>query len=189
MKIIKVLINFIFIICLVNLTACGGDFFNPDWSKTAEPDGKKRARENVRQGKGLIIDTDFGNRGDTNFMFASSNPMWRASLETIDFMSLSSVDYAGGLIISDWYSEDNPNEAVKITITFLTNEVRADGLKIDIRKRNCTQYNQCTVEKINNDLNKKIKDKILRKAAIYQKELKDKKAKNRPSKVFQGDNE
>tara|TARA_Y100000389_G_C16976294_1_gene278104 strand:- start:144 stop:491 length:348 start_codon:yes stop_codon:yes gene_type:complete len=115
--------------------------------------------------------------------------MWRASLETIDFMSLSSVDYAGGLIISDWYSEDNPSEAVKITITFLSNEVRADGIKIDIRKRNCTQYNQCTVEKINNDLNKKIKDKILRKAAIYQKELKDKKAKNRPSKVFAGDNE
>ena len=161
----------------------------PDWSKTAEPDGKKRARENVKQGKGLIIDTDFGKKGGTNFLFASSNPMWRASLETIDFMSLSSVDYAGGLIISDWYSEDNPNEAVKITITFLTNEVRADGIKIDIRKRNCTQYNQCTVEKINNDLNKKIKDKILRKAAIYQKELKDTKAKNRPNKVFSGDNE
>jgi len=188
MKIIKILINFTIIILMVNLTACGG-FLNPDWSKVAEPDGKKRARENVKQGKGLIIDTDFGKRGGTNFMFASSNPMWRASLETIDFMSLASVDYAGGLIISDWYSEDNPNEAVKITITFLSNEVRADGLKIDIRKRNCKQYNQCTVEKINNDLNKKIKDKILRKAAIYQKELKEAKSKNRPKKVYKDDNE
>ena len=189
MKIIKILTNLILIILIVNLGACGSGFLNPDWSKTAEPDGKKRARENVRQGKGLIIDTDFGKRGDTNFMFASSNPMWRASLEVIDFMSLSSVDYAGGLIISDWYSEGNPNEAVKITITFLTNEVRADGLKIDIRKRNCTQYNQCTVKKINNDLNRKIKDKILRKAAIYQKELENTKSKNRPKKVYKSDNE
>ena len=189
MKFFKVLINFILIVLIINLTSCGSGFLNPDWSKKAEPSGKKRARENVKQGKGLIIDTDFGKRGDTNFLFASSNPMWRASLETIDFMSLSSVDYAGGLIISDWYSEDNPNEAVKITITFLTNEVRADGIKIDIRKRNCQQYNQCTVIKINNDLNKKIKDKILRKAAIYQKDLENINKKNRPKKVFSDENE
>ena len=189
MKFIKIFIKFSLFVLVINLTSCGTGFFNPDWSKTAEPDGKKRARENVRQGKGLIIDTDFGNRGDTNFLFASSNPMWRASLETIDFMSLSSVDYAGGLIISDWYSEDDPNEAVKITITFLTNEVRADGIKIDIRKRNCKQYNQCTVKKINTDLNKKIKDKILRKAAIYKKELENTKRKNQPKKVFGGENE
>ena len=189
MKIKKNLFNLILIICLINLTSCSSRFLSPDWSKTAEPDGKKRARENVRQGKGLIFDTDFGSRGDTNFLFASSNPMWRASLETIDFMSLASVDYAGGLIISDWYSEDNPNEAVKITITFLTNEVRADGIKIDIRKRNCKQYNQCSVKKIDNDLNKKIKAKILRKAAIYQKELENTKSKNRPKKVFKNENE
>ena len=186
-KITKILINYIFIVSFLVLTSCG-DFFKPDWSKPAEPYGKKRARENVKQGKGLIIDTDFGNK-ETNFLFASSNPMWRASLETIDFMSLSSVDYAGGLIISDWYSEDDPSEAVKITITFLSNEVRADGIKIDIRKRNCKEYNQCIVKKIDTDLNKKIKDKILRKAAIYQKELKEVKSKNRPKKSFPGDNE
>ena len=177
--------NLFVILLFLFLNSCGS-LSDIDWSKPAEPSGKKRARENVKEGRGIMFG---GGRKETNFLFASSNPLWRASLETIDFMSLSSVDYAGGLIISDWYSEDNPNEAVKITITFLTNEVRADGIKIDIRKRNCTQYNQCTVEKINNDLNKKIKDKILRKAAIYLKELKDAKAKNRPSKVFSGDNE
>ena len=75
-----------------------------------------------------------GGSKETNFLFASSNPLWRASLETIDFMSLSSVDYAGGLIITDWYSEGSSSEAVKITITFLSNEIRSDGLIIDVRK-------------------------------------------------------
>ena len=189
MQIFKKTPNFHILLILLILfftTSCGF-IEKPDWSKPIEPNAKKRARENVKEGRGVGL--GIGSRSKNDFLFASSNPLWRATLETIDFLPLSNVDYAGGLIISDWYSEDNPNEAVKITITFLSNEVRADGIKIDIRKRNCTQYNQCTVEKINNDLNKKIKDKILRKAAIYQKELKDTKAKNRPSKVFAGDNE
>ena len=106
-----------------------------------------------------------------------------------DFMSLSNVDYAGGLIITDWYSENNTNEAVKITITFLSSEIRADGIKIDIRKRNCNQNNQCVVKKIESDLNFQIKDKILKQAAIYKKDLDAINKKNRPKKVFAGDNE
>ncbi len=96
------------------LSSCGS--LKPDWTKTAEPDGKKRARQNVEQGKGINL---FGSSNkNTNFTFASSNPLWRASLDVIDFMSLSSVDYAGGLIITDWYSENNPDESIKIVIKF-----------------------------------------------------------------------
>ena len=99
-------------------------------------------------------------------------------------MSLSSVDYAGGLIITDWYSEGSADEAVKITITFLSNEIRSDGLVIDIRKRNCNQNNQCITKKIDSDLNLKIKDKILRRAAALDKELKVKKRKKRPKQLY-----
>ena len=163
------------------LSGCGG-FSDIDWSKRGEVSGKERARKNVQEGRGIML----GNLGksETNFLFASSNPLWRASLETIDFMSLSSVDYAGGLIISDWYSEGTSDEAVKITITFLSNEIRADGLIIDIRKRNCNQNNQCITKKIDSDLNLKIKDKILRRAAVLDKELKEKKRKKRPKQLY-----
>jgi len=171
---------------VIFLHSCGG-FFKPDWSKTAEPDGKKRAQQNVREGKGFNFGFGSGTK-ETNFTFASSNPLWRASLDIIDFMSLSSVDYAGGLIITDWYSEDNPDESIKIVIKFLSNEIRADGLNIDIRKKSCND-NKCIVKKIESDLNAEIKNKILKKAAIYHKEQKERKAKNRPKKVFKGDNE
>jgi len=185
MKFIKSTQNLILLLFLLNLSSCG--LPKPDWSKKGIVSGKERARENVRQGKGITFG-NFGN-SETNFLFASSNPMWRATLETVDFMSLSNVDYAGGLIITDWYSEDSPNEAVKIIVTFLSNEVRSDGLTIDIRKRNCNQNNQCIIKKIDSDLNFKIKDKILKRAAVLEKELDENIKKKRPKKVFAGDNE
>ena len=167
------------------LSGCGTGFFNPDWSEPAEPDGKERARKNVREGKG--IDFGVGKKQGGDFLFASSNPMWRASLETIDFMSLSTVDYAGGLIITDWYSDTQSDESVKITIKFLDNEVRVDSMEIDIHKRICRAANNCVINKVDTNLSFQIKDKILKKAALYEKQLKERKLKNRPKKVYKGD--
>jgi hypothetical protein len=167
MKFFKLII--LFFISL-SLTGCA-DLLNPDWSKTAEPDGKKRARDNVEKGKGISM--LYGGKKGTNFQFASSNPLWRASLDTLDFMVLSTVDYAGGLIISDWYSENNPNESIKITVRFLTNEIRSDALNVSIHKKSCQNLN-CTTKKIVSDLSFEIKDKILNKAALYVKNSEDK---------------
>jgi len=170
------------------LSGCGTGFFKPDWSKTAEPDGKERARNNVREGKG--IDFGIGKKSGGDFLFASSNPMWRASLETIDFMSLSTVDYAGGLIITDWYSDNQSDESVKITLKFLDNEVRVDAMQIDIHKKTCRSLNQCSIKKLeSSNLNFEIKEKILKKAALYEKDLKERIKKNRPKKVWGGDND
>ena len=170
------------------LSGCGTGFFKPDWSEVAEPDGKERARNNVREGKG--IDFGIGKKSGGDFLFASSNPMWRASLETIDFMSLSTVDYAGGLIITDWYSDNQSDESVKITLKFLDNEVRADAMQIDIHKKTCRSINQCSIKKLeSSSLNFEIKEKILKQAALYEKELKEKIRKNRPKKVWGGDND
>ena len=170
------------------LSGCGTGFFKPDWSKTAEPDGKERARNNVREGKG--IDFGIGKKSGGDFLFASSNPMWRASLETIDFMSLSTVDYAGGLIITDWYSDNQLDESVKITLKFLDNEVRVDAMQIDIHKKTCRSLNQCSIKKLeSSNLNFEIKEKILKKAALYEKDLKERIKKNRPKKVWGGDND
>ena len=184
------LLNFKKILLFLTITlflhSCGA--LKPDWSKVAEPDGKKRARKNVEEGRGFSTGI-FSPKQNTNFTFASSNPLWRASLEIIDFMSLSSVDYAGGLIITDWYSENNPDESIKIVIKFLSNEIRADGIEIDIRKKSCNRENKCLVKKIENELNIQIKEKILKQAAIYKKEQKEDRKKNSPKKKYKGDNE
>jgi hypothetical protein len=153
----------------------------PDWSKTAEPDGKKRARKNVEEGRGFSMGLGKSG-GDSNFLFASSNPMWRASLDTIDFITLANVDYAGGLIITDWYSQGDTNEAIKITLRFLSNEIRADGIDIILHKKTCKNNSNCTINKIDSDLSLEIKDTILRKAAILKKEDKKNSKKKRPKK-------
>ena len=154
-------------------------------TKPITPNANERAQENVRAGKGFSI---FGGNKSTNgnFQFASSNPMWKSALDVLSFASLANSDYSGGVIITDWYSQGNPNEAIKITIRFLSNEIRADGMIVNLYKRNCVN-NVCSTKEIKSDLVFEIKDKILKKAALY-KEQGDKIAlENRPEKVFKGD--
>lgn len=161
------------------LISCG----KIDWDEEAIADGTKRARKNVEEGKGFKIGRN-KNSGGT-FSFASSNELWRASIETLSFITLSSADYAGGIIITDWYSEDNNKQAIKITIRFLSNEIRSDGIQVLLHKKICDTNNNCTINKIDNTLSFEIKDTILRKAALMKKknELKiDKRKKTKDKK-------
>jgi len=160
-----------FLLIAIFLSSCSniGSITNP--KEPVEPDARKRARKNAEEGRGIV----FGGkkRGGTNYEFASSNPLWRASLDTLDFMVLATVDYAGGLIISDWYSDNNPNESIKITLRFLDNEVRVDAIKVLIHKKTCNN-NNCQVKQIESDLAFDIKDKVLKKAALLVKNDKEK---------------
>ena len=106
-------------------------------------DPKLRVKKNMEEGRGFRLnDTLKSNKGGV-FEFASSNELWRASLYVIDFMPLSSVNYSGGIIITDWYSnEKKQNESIKISIRFLTNEIRSDAIDIKIfkSKRNIQDF-------------------------------------------------
>ena len=100
-------------------------------------DPKDKRQRNIREGRGFRAMSILENKGGGNFQFASSNEMWRATLELLEFTPLSNVDYSGGIIISDWFSEDSDQDPLKITIRFLSNEIRADGLKVIIYKKIC----------------------------------------------------
>jgi len=96
---------------------------------------EEKRRKNIDEGRGVSLKGIVGKRGSTNYEFSTSNPMWRASLETLDFLPLSTVDYSGGVIITDWYSDVTTDESLKITIRFLSNEIRSDSLKIIVHKK------------------------------------------------------
>ena len=131
---------------------------------------KEKRKKNIEEGRGITVFGGENNNGGGNFVFASSNPMWRATLDILDFTPLSNVDYGGGIIITDWYSsESNLDESLKVSVQFLSNEIRADGIDIKIFKKKCNQSQACNVAPLNTDLNQEIKLAILKRAAKIQK--------------------
>ena len=149
------------------LTSCG-IYRSAPVSENPINDKDKR-KKNIEEGRGITVFKG-GNSGSGNFVFASSNPMWRATLNTLDFTPLSNVDYSGGIIITDWYSdESNENKSIKVSVKFLTNEIRADGIDVDIFEKNCNQNQSCAVNKINSGLDQEIKIAILKNAAQIEK--------------------
>ena len=138
------------------------------------PDPKERVKKNIEEGRGFRLMDKFGKGGSGNFEFASSNELWRASLDTIDFMPLASVNYSGGIIITDWYSTNNSNESIKVSIRFLTNEIRSDALDIKVFKRKCKTQTNCIVTEQSGNLTIELTRKILKTAKIYEKQKKDK---------------
>jgi len=174
-KILK-LILFIFISSLF-LNACNGKLPGAD-ARKYPPDPKKRVAQNVAEGRGFRLMETIGSNNGGVFEFASSNELWRASLDTIDFMPLASVNYSGGIIITDWYSTDQTsNESIKISIRFLTNEIRSDALDIKVFNKKCLTQLNCTISEKTGNLVPELRDKILKTAAIYEKEKKEKKKK------------
>ena len=175
----KLLNKLILIILLLFFSACNGKFPGADARKfPANPE--ERVKKNLAEGRGVTFNEVFGNDGSGKFEFASSNPLWRASLDVIDFMPLTSVNYSGGIIITDWYSDENdPTESVKINIRFLTNEVRSDSLDIKVYNRKCIDsLINCKIIQTEKVLVNELKREILKKAAIYEKEVIAKRRKN-----------
>jgi len=164
-KIFKILCLYFFIALLVK--SCG--IYRPTDAKEFPPEPEKRIQKNIQEGRGIKLFS--GDKKGGSFDFASSNEMWRASLEIIDFMPLISADYGGGLIITDWYNDQIDNgESIKISIRFLSNEIRADALDITVFNKTCNTNANCKVSKRNTSIENELKIAILKKAAQYKKD-------------------
>ena len=190
-KILKNKNIIIFITIFFTLTSCAKEgFFKTGDARKNPPDPRERVKKNLEEGKGFRINDAIGGTrgGATNFEFASSNELWRASLDVLDFMPLTSANYSGGIIITDWYSEQgNTEESIKITIRFLSNEVRSDAIDVDVFYKKCIATNNCKINKQDGQLKKEITRQILAKAAVYKKQSKDK--NYRPYRSSSHDNE
>ena len=160
----------------VFLNGCNGKFPGADARKFPD-DPKLRVKKNLEEGRGFKV----GNLLETNkrggvFEFASSNELWRATLDTIDFMPLTTANYSGGIIVTDWYSDnENLSESLKITVRFLSNEIRSDSVDLKIFYKKCDKLNVCTISEGQTNLNNELKKQILKKASIYKTQSKTKK--------------
>ena len=167
---------------LIFLTQAGCQALKPKKvsAKDFPPDPRKRVEKNINEGRGFRIMG--GSKKGTNYEFASANPLWRATLDTLDFMPLASANYSGGIVITDWYSENaSPNESVKISVRFLTNEIRSDALDINVYLKKCTENStNCSISKNNNDLVADLNLSILKRATKYQNEIIDINKKENP---------
>ena len=168
------------ILLLLSQSACNALKPKKVSAKDFPPDPRKRVEKNINEGRGFRLFD--GSKKGTNYEFASANPLWRATLDTLDFMPLASANYSGGIVITDWYSENNsPNESVKISVRFLTNEIRSDALDINVYLKKCSDNSSnCSISKNNNDLVADLNLSILKRATKYQKEMIDKNKKENP---------
>jgi hypothetical protein len=176
-------LNFLFLnFFLIN--SCG--LYKYTDARENPTNSKERVAKNLEEGKGVRFGNLIGNQKSGTFDFATSNEMWRASIEILDFVSFTNASYSGGLLITDWFNKDsNTNKELKITIRFLSNEIRSDALKVTLHERVCkTPDTNCLISKIETDLNSEIKLAILKKATkIKTKDSKIKKSKKKKYKI------
>ena len=168
--------SLISLLIILLLSGCGtnGTFLPGGDARENPPDPTLRVQKNLEEGKGFRLMDEVENRGSGNFEFASSNELWRASLDVIDFMPLTSANYSGGIIITDWYSSENEDESIKITIRFLTNEIRSDAIDVIVFYKNCKINVSCKIVEKEGVLKNELRKEILKQATIYQKQSQDK---------------
>ena len=159
----------ILILLCLSLTNCG--IFRKTDVRETPVNVNDRVKQNIQEGRGFRL---MGNKKNSSgvFEFASSNAMWQASINLLDFVPLTNVDYSGGIIITDWFSEENlEDQSLKITVRFLTNEIRSDGLDVIVHKKSCLENQNCKVVKLETNLSNEIKSEILKQATLIKEKI------------------
>lgn len=165
LKFLKKNLFFLFIFAIIlTLNAC--NFYRPTNVKDNPINDKEKRQKNIQEGRGLVLLSNKNRQGNGNFNFANSNALWRATINILDFMPFSNVDYGGGIIITDWYTDEtSSNESLKISVQFLTSEIRADAIKIKIFKKNCSINENCKINEVKSNMSNDIRLAILKEAA------------------------
>ena len=171
----KHIFAFIAIISLLLSTYSCGIYKKTD-AREVSPDPAVRVQKNISEGRGIKFGLGGKKNSGGNFDFASSNELWRAALEILDFLPLDNLDYAGGIIITDWYSDSNSsNESIKITVRFLSNEVQSNSIKVIVHNKKCGINENCSINEIDSKIKFELQKTIISKAAQFEIDSKSKK--------------
>ena len=156
---------------LSSVVSCGG--FKKVDTRKVPISGPERAKKNIAEGRGVSLGKALSNSRGTNYEFSTSNPMWRATLDILDFLPLATVDYSGGVIISDWYTDNaNKDQALKVTVRFLSNTVQSNSIKVTVHRKKCSVNQTCNVELFKSRIKEELIASILKEAAILEKQQK-----------------
>ena len=167
-----------FIVLSILISSCGNSFLKGSDARKVSPNPKERVKKNLEEGKGFRFDDTFKGNTSTNYDFATSNELWRASLDILDFMPLTTANYSGGIIVTDWYSENNQDgEFIKISVRFLTNEIRSDAIDVKVFYKLCETTVNCSIKKTDGKIKDELTKNILKKAVIYKKQTEEEKSK------------
>ena len=166
----KTALLIILFITAVNLSSCG--IYKRSDVKDNPVAADERVKKNLEEGRGVTL-KKLTDRGSGTFDFASSNELWRASIDILDFVTFANASYSGGILITDWFNSNSEkdkelNRELKITVRFLSNEIRADGLNVILHKKTCNEINVCNVSKIKSTIGQEIKLAILKEAAVLK---------------------
>ena len=176
----------LFYIILVSmfLNQCG--IYKKSDARKIPTNANDRVQKNLEEGRRIKFG-NIGKGGSGKFEFASSNEMWRATIDILNFVPLNNVDYGGGIVITDWYNEQNEdNSAIKIMVQFLSNDVRADGIKITVYNKTCkikNGSNNCSTNINDTGIGQELKLAILKKASKLKNESDTKEAKEYKKKT------
>jgi hypothetical protein len=133
-----------------------------------EPNEKIRAREAANKDGGLLGDILGNKNKQTNFEFSTSNVLWRATLKNLDFLPIMNADYSGGIIIYDWYSNKDDKQLIKVSVRFLSNELKSSSIIVSGHKKICNDVGKCFIEKLDNNFTNEIKDSIISTARLIK---------------------
>ena len=175
---------FLFLI-FFTFSGCSNNFFRKADIKDTPVNVDDRVKKNITEGRGIRFGK--GSSSGGTFDFASSNELWRASMDVLNFVPFSNASYSGGILITEWFdgnsNDQNEKRDLKITVRFLSNEIRADALDISVHERIClSNGTSCNVNKITSNIEPEIKLAILKRAAILQNDQFSKNAKKYRSK-------
>ena len=161
------------LVVFLSLSGCSTNIFKKADVKDIPVNVNDRVKKNIEEGRGIRFGKN-KKKGGT-FDFASSNELWRASMDILDFVPFSNASYSGGVLITEWFDGNsktiNEKRDLKITVRFLSNEIRADALEVNIHERKCiNSLVDCNVKLIKSKLESKIKLAILKRAAVLEKD-------------------
>ena len=184
MHFLKKYFIFLFLI-FFTFSGCSNNIFRRADVKDTPINVNDRVKKNIEEGRGIRFGKQSSSGG--TFDFASSNELWRASMDVLNFVPFSNASYSGGILITEWFdgnsNDKNEKRDLKITVRFLTNEIRADALDISVHERVCLSNGTgCNVNKIISNIEPEIKLAILKRAAILQNDQFSKNTKKYRSK-------
>jgi len=163
------IISYFFIISLFLLSNCQKKDPVTGSNENFEPELKKRLEQARDKDGGIFGNIGKGSKDQSSVDFKSSNVLWRATLKSLEFLPLMNVDYSGGVIIYDWYSNpDKPSEQIKISVQFLNNELRSDSIKIVAHKKNCENINKCSNLEVDQQFALSVKEGIINTARLLK---------------------